>query len=85
MKIGLDGKGHIVLKEVYSGILFETEEGNRLGLCMRDDTFEINVMPKGEVDHCWQRVNMQTKNITREFIESDEADDLLTDGEGGVI
>lgn len=67
MKIETDNQGHIVLKEIYTDVMLETSEGNRLGICMRDDTFEINVMPKGEGGHCWQRVNMQTKTITRMY------------------
>lgn len=65
MKIELSKDGYIVLKEVYNGIMLETAEGHRLGICMRDDTFEINVLPKGDKNYCWQRVNMKTKNITR--------------------
>jgi hypothetical protein len=83
MRIELDDQNHIVFKEIYNGVLLETSEGNRLGICMRDDTFEINVMPKGEVEHCWQRVNMQNKNITRMFIGSGEAENIENDnGEG---
>lgn len=63
MKIELDDQGNIVILEVYSGLMMQTSEGNRLGICMRDDTFEINVMPKGSFDHCWHRVNMQTGKI----------------------
>lgn len=74
MRIEIDKKNYIVLKEVYNGIMLETSEGNRLGICMRDDTFEINIMPKGAVEHCWQRVNMHTKNIIRLFSDSDKVD-----------
>ena len=57
-------KDHIiVLKEVYNGIGLETSEGNLIGICMRDDTFEINVMPKGAVQSKWFRVNMQTRTV----------------------
>lgn len=55
----------IVLKEVYSGVLMETSEGNRIGICMRDDTFEINVLPKGCKNMNWHRVNMQTGKIEK--------------------
>ena len=75
MKIELDDQGHIVLKEVYSGIMLETSEGNRLGICMRDDTFEINVLPKGVIEHNWQRVNMKTGNITRMYDKAIEVKD----------
>lgn len=75
MRIELDEYNNIVLKEVYNGILLETSEGNRIGICMRDDTFEINVMPVGKVDCCWQRVNMQTRNILRMYNETVKVDD----------
>ena len=62
MKIEVDEERNIVLKNVYNGVLMETSEGNRIGICMRDDTFEINVLPKGEKG-LWHRVDMVTKTI----------------------
>lgn len=59
MKIEVNENRDLVLKEVYSGVGMETQEGNRIGICMRDDTFEINVMPKGSKKHNWFRVDMQ--------------------------
>lgn len=65
MKITINEERNIVLKEVYSGILMETEDGNALGICMRDDTFEINVIPKqGKTQ--WFRVDMQNITIKEE-------------------
>jgi len=72
MKIDTDKDGNIVLKEIYSGVLLETSEGNQLGICMRDDTFEINILPKGTKIHCWHHVNMQTLKM-----ESDAPVDCL--------
>ena len=63
MKIDIDQHNNLRLKEVFSGILFETEEGNAIGVCMRDDTLEINVLPGGENSDNWWRVNMQTGSI----------------------
>jgi hypothetical protein len=63
MKVDVDNDGNIRLKELFSGILIETEEGNAIGLCMRDDTIEINVIPKGSKTRNWWRVNMQTGQI----------------------
>ena len=59
MKITSDAIG-IILEEVYNGIMMRTSEGNRIGICMRDDTFEINIIPKGSMEQNWWRVNMQT-------------------------
>jgi len=53
----------LVITEAYSGVLLRTEEGNELGICMRDDTFEFNVMPKGSTEHKWFRINMQTRTV----------------------
>ena len=53
----------LVIKEAFSGLILETAEGNRIGLCMKDDTFEINISPKGKKEHKWYRVNMQLRTI----------------------
>jgi len=53
----------IVLTEEFSGVLLTTEEGNSIGVCMRDDTFEINVIPKDKPSR-WNRVDMLTGKIT---------------------
>ena len=63
MKVEVDANRNIVLKEVYSGVLLETAEGNAIGVCMRDDTIEINVLPQGPTNHGWYRVDMQRGTI----------------------
>ena len=63
MKIELDDNKNIDLKEVFSGILMQTAEGNQIGICMRDDAFEFNVMPKGIIGHNWYRINMETVRV----------------------
>lgn len=60
MKIEVDEERNIRLREVFSGVTLETREGNAIGVCMRDDTLEINVMPSGRHTGNWWRVNMQT-------------------------
>lgn len=66
MVIEVDEHGTLVLKEIYNGVMLETSEGNRIGICMRDDTFEINVCPKDQraiQPSNWWRVDMQRGNI----------------------
>ncbi len=43
MKIDVTENGTIRLKEVFNSVLFETEEGEELVVCMRDGGFEIGV------------------------------------------
>jgi hypothetical protein len=62
MKIEVNEQGDIVLKEVFSGVILETSEGNRLGICMRDDTFEFTTSPKGE-QPSWYRVDMSNGQV----------------------
>ncbi len=62
MKIETNERGELVIKEVYSGVLMETSEGNKIAICMRDDTFEINVIDRNGKD-CWHRVDMQSLTI----------------------
>lgn len=54
----IDG-GTVVLKEVYNSVILETAEGNRLAVCMRDDTVEMRVMDTGK----WHRADMRTGEI----------------------
>ena len=63
MKIDVNEKGDLVLREVFSGVLLETSEGNQIGVCMRDDTLEIHVLPGGKNTMNWWRVNMQDGTI----------------------
>jgi hypothetical protein len=65
MKIEVTEDRDICLKEVFSGVLLETQEGNQIGVCMRDDTFEINIMPDGSTKHNWWRVDMKNGIITK--------------------
>jgi len=61
MVVEVDQDGGIVLKNVYSGVKLQTEEGNAIGVCMRDDTLEINVLPweDRKPGGNWWRVDMQ--------------------------
>ena len=63
MKIDISQDNNIILREVYSGALLETSEGNQIGVCMRDDTFEITACPDGKNTGNWWRVNVQTGRI----------------------
>lgn len=65
MKITTDEDGAIVIGEVFSGAYIETAEGNRIGFCLRDDTIEFNVLPKGTDGSQWHRVNMQTLEVEK--------------------
>ena len=44
MKIVEKDNGEIVFTKVFSGMLLETEDGEQLGICMRDTGFEFNYM-----------------------------------------
>jgi len=58
MKIDYDKNATPIIKEVFSGAYLETAEGNRVGFCMRDDTIELNVLPKSGGSK-WFRIDMQ--------------------------
>ena len=42
MKITVNDESTIVLKEVYNGIEFESDSGEKLSICMRDSGFEFS-------------------------------------------
>ena len=57
-KYGSEGQ-YIALGEIYGNTVLETEEGNEVAICMRDDTIEFNVVKFGN----WYRINMQTGSV----------------------
>ena len=71
-QVEIEGSICLVIKEVYDGVIFETAEGNRIAVCMRDDTFEIAVMaPDGSRMDGIQRVDMNTGIILPIGAETD--------------
>ena len=62
MKVSIED-GNIVLEEVFSGILLRTPEGNEIGICMRDGTFEINVIGDGSDN--WHTVDYNDLTILK--------------------
>jgi len=66
MKIHVEDN-EIVLTEVYSGVLLKTDEGHAIGICQRDGTFEINVIPKEarENERNWHTVDMYKGTIDK--------------------
>ena len=59
MKFEVNSEGGLLLKEVFSGLVLETGEGNRLTVCMRDDTIEMQVVGTGR----WFRADMESGEI----------------------
>ena len=62
MKIRAE-ENDLIVEQVYSGLTLRTSEGNEIAICMRDDTFEFNVMPNGISTENWYRVNMQSGEV----------------------
>lgn len=60
MKIDVNERRIIILKEIYCDTVLETEEGNQLSVVMRDDTIEMCVPGK---EH--YRVDMKTGEIRK--------------------
>lgn len=59
MKIETNENCDIVLQDVFNTIFLKTEEGNTLGICMRDDTFEMKLAGSDR----WYRVDVDTGEI----------------------
>jgi hypothetical protein len=73
MKIDVDHDEKCpIISQVYSGAFLETSEGNRIGFCMRDDTIEFTVIPKGSDRRQGYRVNMQTLEVDKELTNEDD-------------
>ena len=63
MKIDVNEDRVLVLTDVFNTALIETSEGNQMGFCLRDDTIEFVVLPRGAAGGRWWRVNMQTTEV----------------------
>jgi hypothetical protein len=64
MKINADSDGTIRLKDVFNSVVFETDEGEELVVCMRDGAFEIAVKDigakgenEGDKSYTWYTAN----------------------------
>jgi hypothetical protein len=44
MKVSVNERGVLVLKEIFGNTVLETAEGNQLVVNMRDNTFEMSVV-----------------------------------------
>lgn len=60
MKIEVSQHGQILLREVFSGVVFEAAEGLQLSVCMRDDTFELSVANRADHSVAWYRFEPDT-------------------------
>jgi len=48
MRIEVSDEGGLVIRELYSGVMFETDSGQRLSVAMRDGGFEIGLFAGDE-------------------------------------
>lgn len=79
MKIVANEKCELVIEEAFSGVLFETAEGEQLGVCMRDGAYEISVGRKGVKGCAWYTassggVERLTKEVTIKIMRVKEKD-----------
>ena len=56
MKIRINEQGNFVFEEVFSPILFETDDGQRMGIQMRDGGFEISLLNHKKNKIKWYRI-----------------------------
>lgn len=64
MKISVGMKGELVLEQVYSNVVFQTKEGERLSVCMRDGAFMICPHRDDSTDAIWY--NVDSKGVAKE-------------------
>ena len=57
MKVEVTESGTLALSEFFDGLILRTTEGFQIGICPREDTFEINVGGR------WFRVNILGQEI----------------------
>lgn len=94
MKIDVTENGVIRLKEVFNSVLFETEEGEELVVCMRDGGFEIGIKDlsakpakekKAEKYYSWYRImNGEIAPMVCSNINIENKDNGVAGAEGDV-
>lgn len=57
MKILLHDEKTLLMTEVFNSVVFETDEGERLAVCMRDGAFEIGTSKKGSKEVKWYAIS----------------------------
>ena len=64
MTVRVDEENGLELEHIYSGIALKADDG-KLGICARDGSFEINIMPNGcdPARRNWWTVNMDKGTI----------------------
>jgi len=71
MKLDITEGGEIRLREVFNGVLFETKEGEKLGVCMRDGAFEVmlkDINVKSDGNEEYYRLFRMGGGVVREMI-----------------
>ena len=53
MKIDAMEDGSLRLREVFNSVVFESEDGERLAVCMRDGGFEVGLVAEGTTPTRW--------------------------------
>lgn len=76
MRIEVNSEGGLLAKEVFDGLVLETDEGNMLTICMRDDTVEMQVVGTGR----WFRADMETGQVY-EMVRTKDIDGSPTETE----
>ena len=62
MKLEITETHNILLKEVFNSVVFETKEGEKIAVCMRDGGFEIGIKDQSakskdkEEFYSWYRI-----------------------------
>ena len=82
MKIEVTEQYNILLKEVYNGVILETNAGESIVLCMRDTGFEIQYEGRKYLTKQGRIVlesHTQQRNSAKLFLESKGIKDTLFD------
>lgn len=64
MKVRTDAEAGMIIEELFEGVMLETREGNKLGVCQRDFGYEIHLFGKQQFGPIFF-VNLETREITR--------------------
>lgn len=64
MKIRTDIDGGMTIEELFEGVMLETREGNKMGVCQRDFGYEVHLFGRDQFGPIFY-VDLETREITR--------------------
>ena len=83
MKVSVGPEREIEIREAFNGVSLITDDGEQLGICMRDGGFEFTYRPKNDLEPFSGRINDGFIETWEEYRKRNNIKHLAI--EGGLV